>query len=145
MLYAQNGFTDAKLRHDEHSKMIRVQGIKVNRPNSDPDLVRFMRMAGFLAGAEEELAGDVGAAESGRGGEEAAVVGVEADEAAPARCRRTGVALGRRGVTVGGEASRGGVAALAGEAKAAGQRHRAAGRRRRGEAAAGPGRASRGL
>ena len=54
----------------------------------------------MLAGVEQELAGDVGAAGSGRGGEKAAVAGVEADEAAPARCRRSGAALGRCGEPV---------------------------------------------
>ena len=38
MLYAQNGATDAKLRHDEQGKIFRVSGRKVNRSNfSDLD------------------------------------------------------------------------------------------------------------
>ena len=35
MLHAQNGSTDAKLRHDEHEQIIRVSGRKVN-----PDGIR---------------------------------------------------------------------------------------------------------
>ena len=40
-------------------KISRVWGKSQPRWISDPDLARFTRMAGFLAGVEEELAGDV--------------------------------------------------------------------------------------
>ena len=38
MLYAQNGATDAKLRHDEHRQKVRVSGKKSTVSDLDPDL-----------------------------------------------------------------------------------------------------------
>ena len=52
MLYAQNGATDAELRHDEHEQNIRVSGKKnqlIQSPDLDP-VARFTRFAGNHAG-----------------------------------------------------------------------------------------------